>query len=128
MSAGRAPRRADPLSKVLGFELLESGPGRARVRGEVRAEHRNFLGSAHGGFVFSLADTALAVASNGHGPQAMALTASIHFLRPARVGDALVAEAREVSLGRTTATYQIMVTAAEGLVALFTGTVARRPG
>lgn len=126
MSAGRSPRRPDLLSGILGFELLEEGPGRARVRGEVGEEHRNDLGGGHGGYVFSLADTALAVASNSHGPDAMAIAASIHFLRPARVGDELVAEAREVSLARTTATYEVTVTADNEPVALFTGTVSRR--
>jgi acyl-CoA thioesterase len=117
----------DPLSRELGFELLEEGPGRARLRGTVGEAHRNFLGSAHGGFVFALADTALAVASNSHGTDAMALAAAIHFLRAAQVGEVLEAEAREISLERRTATYEIVVTVAGEPVALFTGTVYRRP-
>jgi acyl-CoA thioesterase len=119
-----APR--DALSRLLGFVLLEEGPGRARVQGEVRAEHCNVHGTAHGGFVFSLADEAFAVASNSHGPQAVALVASIHFTASVGAGDTLVAEAREISLGPRTATYEVTVTSTDRMVALFTGTVYRR--
>lgn len=117
----------DPLSELLGFELVEEGPGRAVVRAEVGDGHRNAHGGAHGGFVFALADAALAVASNSHGPKAVATAASIHFTRSALVGDVLTARAREISLGARAGTYEIEVTAEDGsLVALFTGTVHRR--
>lgn len=117
----------DPLSDLLGFELLEEGPGRAVVRTAVGEAHRNAHGTAHGGFVFALADAALAVASNSHGPKATAVAATIHFTRTASVGDVLTAEAREISLGTRTATYAIEVTDPGGaLVAQFTGTVYRR--
>ena len=116
----------DPLSELLGFELLEEGPGRAVLRAAVRADHRNTHGSAHGGFVFALADAALAVASNNHGPKAVAIAASIHFTRAAEVGDVLTATANEVALGSRTATYEIEVASEGGPVALFTGTVYRK--
>ena len=119
----------DPLSRLLGLELEASGPGRARLRATVRPEHCNMHGTAHGGFVFSLADTALAVASNSHGPVALALVASIHFTRAVRPGAQLVAEAREVSLTRSSAVYEVEVRLEGGdTVALFTGTVHRRSG
>jgi acyl-CoA thioesterase len=124
MSDGsRAP---DPLSALLGFELVERRPGYARLEGTVRSEHCNAHGNVHGGFVFSLADTAMGVASNSHGPRAVALAASIHLTRPARVGDLLVAEATELSLDSGTASYDVAVRAAERLVAAFTGTVYRQ--
>lgn len=121
------PRYPDPLSALLGIELLRKGPGHAIVRGEVMSDHTNVHGTAHGGFVFALADAALAVASNSHGPEAMAIAATIHFTRAAGGGEVLTAEAREVSLGPKTATYEIEVIARDGSpVALFTGTVYRR--
>ncbi|HEX6208122.1 MAG TPA: hydroxyphenylacetyl-CoA thioesterase PaaI [Actinomycetota bacterium] len=117
----------DPLSRLLGLELLDEGPGRATVQGRVSEDHLNPHGMAHGGFIFSLADAALAVASNSHGPDAMAIAATIHFTRSANAGDVLTARAREVSLGGRTATYEIEVVSGEGTpVALFTGTVYRR--
>ena len=119
-------RLLDAFARALGFEVLEVRAGRSAVRAAVGPDHLNEHGMAHGGFVFSLADAALALASNSHGPVAVALAASIHFTRPARAGDVLVAEAREVSIGRSTATYEIVVTTANRPVAVFTGTVHRR--
>jgi phenylacetic acid degradation protein PaaD len=121
------PSRApDPLSSLLGFSLVERRPGYARLEGAVRPEHCNAHGNAHGGFVFSLADTAMGVASNTHGPRAVALAASIHLTRPARVGETLVAEATELSLGPGAASYDVEVRAGRKLVATFTGTVYRQ--
>ncbi len=116
----------DPLSTLLGFELQETSPGYARLKATVGPEHRNQQGSAHGGFVFALADTALAVAANSHGPEAVAISASIHYTRPARVGDVLVAEAEEISRSTRVASYRISVRAGTELVAAFMGTVSRR--
>jgi acyl-CoA thioesterase len=93
----------------------------------VRPEHSNFHGSAHGGFIFSLADTVFAVASNSHGPRAVAIAASLHFSRPAGPGETLVAEARESSLGRRTATYEVTIAREDEVIATFIGTVYRRP-
>ena len=76
--------------------------------------------------MFSLADTAFGIAANSRGPVAVAIATSIHFMRPVRQGDVLIAEAREVSLGRSTATYEVTVSAGGRAVALFTGTVHRR--
>jgi acyl-CoA thioesterase len=116
----------DPLSALLGFTLEERRPGYARLRGEVRLDHRNAHGSAHGGVVFALADTAMGVASNTHGPRAVALAASIHLTHPARVGEVLVAEATELSLSAGTASYEVSIRARGRLVAAFTGTVYRQ--
>jgi phenylacetic acid degradation protein PaaD len=121
--SSRAP---DPLSALLGFELAERSPGYARLEGTVREEHCNAYGNAHGGFVFSLADTAMGVASNSHGPRAVALAASIHLTRPARVGEHLVADATELSRNEETASYEVAVRAGHRLVAAFTGTVYRQ--
>ena len=120
------PRAPDPLSRLLGFDLVERRPGYARLEGAVRPEHCNAYGNAHGGFVFSLADTAMGVASNSHGPRAVALAASIHLTHPARVGETLVAEATELSLSPRAASYEVEVRAGARLVAAFTGTVYRQ--
>jgi acyl-CoA thioesterase len=116
----------DPLSALLGFTLVERRPGYARLEGEIRPEHRNAYGTAHGGVVFSLADTAMGVASNSHGPRAVALAASIHLTHPARVGEFLVAEATELSRDASTASYEVSVRSGDRLVATFTGTVYRQ--
>ncbi|MGH2711835.1 MAG: hydroxyphenylacetyl-CoA thioesterase PaaI [Actinomycetota bacterium] len=116
----------DPVSELLGIEVVEVSAGHAILKAEVLPAHLNQHGTAHGGFMFALADTALAVAANSHGPEAVALAASIHFTRPARPGEVLVAEAREVSRTTRSGAYEIMVRSGEDLVALFTGTVFRK--
>ena len=116
----------DRLSELLGFDVEETPPGSARLSAEVGPEHVNQHGSAHGGFVFALADTALAVAANSHGPAAVASAASIHYTRPAQVGDVLVAEAEEVSRSTRVASDRISVRSGDELVAAVIGTVSRR--
>ena len=117
----------EPFADLLGLEVVQVGSGAATVRGVVEPEHLNAHGIGHGGFVFALADHALAMASNSHGPAAVALVATIHFTRRVQAGETLVATAREVSLGRSAATYEVRVATDGGrTVALFTGTVHRR--
>ncbi|RDI94953.1 hydroxyphenylacetyl-CoA thioesterase PaaI [Meiothermus sp. QL-1] len=111
--------------RLLGFTLVRIGPGHATLEAEVRPEHTNIHGQCHGGFLYSLADAAFALASNAHGTPAVALSTSMQYFRPVRVGERVVALAREEHLGRRTATYRIEVMCGERRVALFTGTVFR---
>jgi len=118
--------KMDPFMTALGFQGEVTAPGQARVWVELRPEHLNSWGSAHGGLIFTLADSAFALASNAHGPLAVALGAHIAFLRATRVGDTLEASAREVSLTRRTGVYQVEIRCGEDLVAVFTGTAHRK--
>jgi len=93
----------------------------------VRREHLNFLGSCHGGALFSLADGAFGLASNTHGPISAAIDSHIAFHVAAREGDELTACASEVSRSRQVATYRVDVERGDGVrIASFTGTVFRR--
>jgi acyl-CoA thioesterase len=116
----------DPFMISLGYEGEVTAPGEARIRGQLRPEHLNNWGSAHGGYLFTLADSAFALASNSHGPLAVSLSAHMQYFRPTRVGDVVEAVAREVSLTRRTGVYQVEVSCAGELVATFTGTVYRK--
>jgi acyl-CoA thioesterase len=116
----------DPYMIHLGFQGGISAPGEARLEVQLRPEHLNNWGSAHGGFLFSLADSAFALASNSHGPLAVALSAHIEFLKPSRVGDTLVATAIEINRTHRTAVYRIEIHCDATLVAVFTGTVFRK--
>jgi acyl-CoA thioesterase len=81
----------------------------------------NGHGTAHGGYVFLLADTAFACACNSHGPVTVAAGADISFVRPARSGDLLVAYAQErVTSGRS-GIYDVTVTSDGEVVAEFRG-------
>jgi acyl-CoA thioesterase len=113
------------LAKLLGFEVLETGEGRATVRTTVKGEHLNMHGGAHGGFLFSLADEAFALASNSHGVNAVALDVNMTFFQVVHEGDGLEAVCTEENLGRRVATYRVEVRRGEEAVALFTGTVYR---
>ena len=93
LTAAREMMANDAASRALGIELVDLDEGRAVTRMTVRADMVNGHDIAHGGFVFSLADTAFACACNSYGPVTVASGAEISFVRPAALGDELVAEA-----------------------------------
>jgi acyl-CoA thioesterase len=116
----------DPFMKHLGFEGGVTAPGEARMTATLKHEHLNNWGSAHGGFLFALADSAFALASNSHGTLAVSLAAHIEHLAPCAAGDTLDAVAKEINVTRKTGVYQVEIRVGEKLVALFTGTVYRK--
>ncbi|MER3401081.1 MAG: phenylacetic acid degradation protein PaaD [Thermoflexus sp.] len=116
----------DPFMAALGLEGEVLGPGRARVRGVVRGDHLNLHGTAHGGFLYTVADAAFALASNAEGVPAVALSTQMEYLRPVQEGEAIEALAEEVHRGRRVALYRVEVWRAGERVALFTGWVVRR--
>ncbi|MEW5953997.1 MAG: hotdog fold thioesterase [Bacillota bacterium] len=117
----------DALARHLGIKLLEMKPGYARATMEVKPELLNGVGVTHGGAIFSLADIVFAAASNAHGPVALALNVSIHFLKVTGVGDILTATAREENLTKKTGLYRLEVKNETGdMVALAEGLVYRR--
>jgi acyl-CoA thioesterase len=89
-------------------------------------QHGNFLGLVHGGAVFSLADAALAAASNSRGDTAVATVVTIHLLQASHAGDRLLAEAAQEHRTGRLALYRITVVRlpAEDLVAVAEGLVA----
>ncbi|ADI15010.1 hydroxyphenylacetyl-CoA thioesterase PaaI [Truepera radiovictrix] len=117
-------RPARGFAEHVGLEVLAAGEGRAHVRATVTAAHLNLHGTAHGGFLYTLADEAFALASNSRGA-AVALSVRMDYLSAVRAGDVLEALASEEHLGRRVATYRVEVTKAGEKVALFTGTVFR---
>jgi acyl-CoA thioesterase len=120
--AARVFSAEDRGTFFIGTELVSVGPGRAVVRLKVRAHHLNSAKVCHGGFIFALADSALGFASCSHGIQTLAQHADIHWLKPGREGDVLVATASEVSRSGRTAVYDIAVTNQDGdLVATVRG-------
>ena len=65
---------------------------------------------AHGGFIFTLADSAFAFACNTHNERAVAAQGNITFIRPGKLGDRLVATAREISRSGRSGIYDVRVT------------------
>ncbi|MBC2711304.1 MAG: hotdog fold thioesterase [Desulfosarcina sp.] len=99
----------DAFAHFLGANVKIVAPGHSRVLLTVTEQMTNFHGITHGGLVFALGDLAFAAASNSRGQMAVALNVSICFLNPSKVGDRLVAEAKECHLGGRTGLYEITV-------------------
>ena len=99
----------NPFAQRLGIFVEEIGPGYARAVKDVTPEDSNPVGVAHGGCYFSLADPACAPALASHGYYAGTENASYNFLRSAKLGDHLVAEARETKGGRTLCFYHVEI-------------------
>lgn len=112
------------FGETLGIEVLSSGNGGAHLRATVRPEHLNLHGTAHGGFLYGLADEAFALASNSRGP-AVALSVQMQYFRSVYEGDIVEAVAEEEYLGRRVAGYRVEIRRGGELMALFVGTVFR---
>lgn len=105
-----------------GVVIEDAREGYARVRMSVRQDMLNGHGSAHGGMIFALADTAFAYACNSRNETSVAQSATIVFLAPANAGDVLVAEATEASRSGRSGVYHVALRAADGrAIAEFTG-------
>jgi acyl-CoA thioesterase len=116
----------DWFSQWLGIECVETGIGSCRLKMRIRKEMLNGFGIAHGGITYSLADSALAFASNSHGRKAVSVETGISHTESLKEGDIIYASAEEMSLSNKIGVYQIRVTKEDGkVVALFKGTVYR---
>jgi len=113
--------KEDDASKGLGMEIVEVGPGRATLALTVRPDMVNGQRIAHGGFIFTLADSAFAYACNSHNVRTVAAQGDITFIRPGNLGDRLVATAREVSRSGRSGIYDVRVTANDEVIAEFRG-------
>ena len=112
----------DHASQALGITVEVDRPGAAEARLEVRQAMVNGHDICHGGYIFTLADTAFAFACNTYNRVAVAAGASIEFIRPGQLGDTLTAVAREVHRGGRTGTYDVEVKNQDGeLIAVFRG-------
>jgi len=118
--------RSDAFSQWMGIEVIESERGYCKLTMMVREEMTNGFGVCHGGITFSLADSALAFASNSHGSISLALENNINFTKKVSAGDTLIAETEELQNGRTIGVYKVRIlNQDEDLVAEFRGTVYR---
>ncbi|GAB6162133.1 PaaI family thioesterase [Desulfothermus naphthae] len=113
----------DRFAKYVGIEIVEVSKGRAKVKLNLRKEHLNGVNIVHGAVLFALADYAFAIASNSHGQVALAINATISFLKAVSSGT-IYAEAVELSRNPKLATYKIDVFHDSGdILAIFQGTV-----
>ena len=104
------------------MRLEWAASGRARLSMTITEAMANGHGICHGGFIFALADSAMAFAANHRGDIDVAQHASVSFIRPGRVGETLVAEAAERARAGRSGIYDVRVSTTDGaLVAEFRG-------
>ena len=116
----------DAFSRWLGITLLEVRPRYAAVRMIVRGDMVTGFGVSHGGIAYSLADSALAFASNTHGRVTVSIENAITYPAPVRVGDVITAIAEEESASNRLAYFRVVVRRQDDtIVGLFRGTVYR---
>jgi acyl-CoA thioesterase len=114
----------DQFSQWLGVKRMEERTGYCKLKMTIRQEMCNGFGIAHGGISFSLADSALAFASNSHGRKAVSMETFIAHIKSLKTGDVIIAEAMERNAGKTIGHYDVTITRENGeLVSLFRGTV-----
>jgi acyl-CoA thioesterase len=119
--------RNDFFSQWLGIEVVSINEGNCELRMKIRKEMLNGFGIAHGGIAFSLADSALAFASNSGNRKSLVLDASMSFLTPVNEHDVLTATAVEHNSTRKTGIYLVEVVNQDARkVALFKGIVFRK--
>jgi acyl-CoA thioesterase len=130
--AAAAMLRSDRAASTAGLRLVDVSPGAATVAMRVEERHVNGHGVCHGGFLFLLADAAMAYACNSHGVSTLASGADIAFLHPATLGDQLVARAVERALAGRSGLYDVTVRIGNGadgvVVAEFRGRTRQVPG
>ncbi|MCX7179356.1 MAG: PaaI family thioesterase [Proteobacteria bacterium] len=118
--------RADSFARHNGMQITELREGCARAEMDLQPYHLNGAQTVHGGALFTLADFALAAASNSDGQLALSINSSISIFRGAKKGK-LIAECREVSNTPKLASFEVSVRNEAGdLLATFQGMVYRK--
>ena len=113
--------KEDGASQGLGMQIVDVKAGQATLSMTVRPDMVNGHQIAHGGFIFTLADSAFAFACNSHNDKSVAAQGSITFIKPGKLGDVLVATAREISRSGRSGIYDVQVTADSEVIAEFRG-------
>lgn len=121
LQAAAAMWAQDAASQALGMEILEIAPGTATLSMVITQTMLNGHGSAHGGFIYTLADSAFAFACNSHNERAVASHCSITYLRPGQAGKRLIATAKEISRIGRSGIYDVEVCQEGEVIAQFRG-------
>ncbi len=116
----------DAFSQWLGIEIIDVSEGCCQLKMTVRKEMLNGFQIAHGGIAYSLADSALAFASNSHGRKSLSVETSISHTVSVKEGDVLTVATKELSLSDKIGVYLItIINQSNEDVAYFKGTVYR---
>ncbi|MEP3429337.1 MAG: hydroxyphenylacetyl-CoA thioesterase PaaI [Roseibium sp.] len=104
----------DTASQDLGMKLDQVEPGIAKISMTVSKAMTNGHGTCHGGYIFTLADSAFAFACNTYNQITVAQQCSITYLAPAHLGDHLIASAKEISRQGRSGLYDVTITNQNG--------------
>ena len=116
----------DSFSKWLGIEIIELSEGFCKLQMKIRDDMTNGFKIAHGGITYSLADSALAFASNSNGFQSLTIESSINYFKKVNSGDILSAITNEINKTEKIANYSIVVSNQNNeKIASFNGKVHR---
>ena len=107
---------SDNASRHLGMKIVDIAPGRATITMTIAEFMTNGHGMCHGGYIFTLADSAFAFACNSYNQNAVAQHCSVTFIRPGKRGDVLTAAAVERSRSGRSGIYDITVTGGDSKV------------
>jgi len=112
----------DQASQALGMEILDVSAGRAVLSMRIRADMTNGQHICHGGYMFTLADSAFAFACNGYNQFTVAAHCSINFLAAVKEGELLTATAEERQRSKRSGIYDVTIRREDGsAVAEFRG-------
>lgn len=111
----------DLASQTLGMKILQVGPGMAKLTMTVSETMLNGHKTAHGGYIYTLADSAFAFACNSYNERAVAAQCSITYIRPGKEGEPLIATAREISRSGRSGIYDVEVSQGGEMIAQFRG-------
>ena len=114
----------DAFSKWLGINIIQLEKGYCKLQMKILQDMTNGFDIAHGGICYSLADSALAFASNSHGKKALSIETSISHTKKVNINDTLTAETKELNINSKTGLYNIKITNQNSEeIAFFKGTV-----
>jgi acyl-CoA thioesterase len=119
----------EPFAKKMGMKLVELKHGYSRVEMDYLPESmNNIYDRAHGGAIYALIDEAFETSCQTHGTVAVALNVSVSYTASPEPGVRLIAEAKEISLTKKIAHYDIFVTDNNGNLIATSRTIAFRTG
>lgn len=106
----------DSASQGLDMQLISVEPGRAVIAMTITDKMVNGHNLAHGGYIFTLADSTFAFSCNTYDQRCVAQHCAITFLAPGRLGDRLTARGVERQRTGRSGIYDITVTREDGVV------------
>ena len=108
-------------TELLGMEVVEMSEGHAVVTMLVRDDMVNGHLIVHGGLVFTLADTAFAMACNSESTLVVSSSGDITYYAPGRVGETLTATAAVRSQRGRSVICDVEVRNDDGIIAEYRG-------